>query len=129
MELKDYQLMAYNNIKPHETEAMEKADYALGLAGEAGEVVELIKHQVMHGEELDKVKLAKELSDVLWYCAALATVYKLDLGAIAKLNLAKLSHRHDNNFLMLTKEQRRQKELEFQETIEYKKLINELFKE
>lgn len=51
--------------------------HSLGLVGEAGEVADLVKKWVLHGHELDKPKLIKELGDVLWYNVAL----RLDTGA------------------------------------------------
>lgn len=71
---------------------------ALGLCGEAGEVAEKIK-KVMRDDagefsETKREEIAKELGDVLWYCAALASELDLDLGEVAQLNLDKLSSRH-----------------------------------
>jgi NTP pyrophosphatase (non-canonical NTP hydrolase) len=40
---------------------------AMGLAGEAGEVCDLLKKHLLHGKELDRDELNKELGDVLWY--------------------------------------------------------------
>jgi hypothetical protein len=48
---------------------------ALGLAGEAGEVVDLIKKVEGHGHPLDRNKLQGELGDLLWYTARLAELY------------------------------------------------------
>lgn len=48
-----------------------QAMLASGLAGEAGEVADLIKKHLFHGDDLDLIKLEKELGDVLWYWTAL----------------------------------------------------------
>lgn len=45
--------------------------FAMGLSGETGEVVDLLKKVVGHGHDLDKDKLIKELGDVMWYLAVL----------------------------------------------------------
>jgi len=69
----------------------------LGLSGEVGEIVEIIKkvHRDKHGElTLETVlRLRDELGDVLWYISALATELELDLGDIAQNNITKLSSR------------------------------------
>jgi NTP pyrophosphatase (non-canonical NTP hydrolase) len=76
---------------------------ALGLAGEAGEVAEHAKKAirddgaVVTDERRDA--LAKELGDVLWYVAQLATELELDLDAIAQANLEKLSSRQRRGVL------------------------------
>lgn len=72
---------------------------ALGLAGEVGEVVELIKKEFGHGKPRDTGELAKELGDVLWYLADTATNYGLDLGLIAEANIAKLKERYPKGFV------------------------------
>ncbi len=71
---------------------------ALGLAGETGEVVEMVKKHLFHGKELDREKLGKELGDVLWYLAAAAQVANLDLAQIASDNIEKLEKRYPSGF-------------------------------
>ena len=70
---------------------------ALGLAGEAGEVAEQIKKSIRDdaGELTGQRRsaLAKELGDVLWYLAQLATELDLDLDEVAAGNLDKLRSR------------------------------------
>lgn len=69
----------------------------LGLTGEAGEVAEKIK-KILRDKDgavnsADKDSLKKELGDVLWYLAQLATDLELSLDDIANANLKKLSSR------------------------------------
>lgn len=75
----------------------------LGLCGEAGEVAEKIKKMVRDdGGELSAERrdaLAKELGDVLWYLAQIATEADLDLGDIAGANLEKLLSRQRRSVL------------------------------
>ena len=76
---------------------------ALGLAGEAGEVAEHAKKAIrddagiITGERRDA--LAKELGDVLWYVAQLASELGLDLDTIAGENLEKLFSRQSRGVL------------------------------
>lgn len=74
------------------------AVFALGLAGESGEVIELVKKHIGHGQDLDRLKLRKELGDVLWYLAALCSLCSLDLGDVAAGNIEKLKARYPDGF-------------------------------
>jgi NTP pyrophosphatase (non-canonical NTP hydrolase) len=76
---------------------------ALGLAGEAGEVAEHAKKAIrddagaVSGER--RAAMAKELGDVLWYVAQLASELELDLNEIAAQNLEKLLSRQRRGVL------------------------------
>jgi NTP pyrophosphatase (non-canonical NTP hydrolase) len=76
---------------------------ALGLAGEAGEVAEHVKKAIRDdgGEvsEERRTAMAKELGDVLWYVAQLATELELELEQIAEQNLEKLLSRQRRGVL------------------------------
>jgi NTP pyrophosphatase (non-canonical NTP hydrolase) len=76
---------------------------ALGLAGEAGEVAEHAKKAIRDdgGKVTDerRAKMAKELGDVLWYVAQLASELGLDLDQIAQGNLEKLLSRQSRGVL------------------------------
>ena len=65
----------------------------LGITGEAGEVSEKIKKHVRDGTPLDKDGVIKELGDVLFYVAALATHLDEDLSEVAAINIEKLRDR------------------------------------
>ena len=70
----------------------------LGIAGEAGEVADYLKKVLGHGHEFDLAKLVKELGDVLWYVAALATMHGMRLEDVAGLNILKLRERYPEGF-------------------------------
>lgn len=78
---------------------------ACGLAGEAGEVVELIKKYVGHGQTPSPTRISEELGDVLWYVADIASRYDLNLDGIAANNIRKLRERYPNGFTAKTLEQ------------------------
>lgn len=71
---------------------------ALGLAGEAGEVVDQIKKGILHQHGLDRDKMKKELGDVCWYVAALCTKLDLDLGEVFEANIDKLKKRYPDGY-------------------------------
>ncbi|HCC83240.1 TPA: hypothetical protein DEP96_00140 [Candidatus Uhrbacteria bacterium] len=73
----------------------------LGLAGEAGEVANVVKKMWRaHEGEIDaehRKMIADELGDVLWYMAQLATELHVSLADIVRLNLAKIRARYGNH--------------------------------
>ena len=71
---------------------------ALGLAGEAGEVAEIAKKGIFHQHGLDKDRIKKELGDVLWYAAGLASTLGFDLSSIMHENIEKLEERYPEGF-------------------------------
>lgn len=77
---------------------LELATWALGVAGEAGEVADHVKKHLGQGHPLDKAKLSKELGDVLWYCAVLAGFLGIPLSAVAAQNIEKLRLRYPDGF-------------------------------
>ena len=101
MELADYQRLSRSTAEyPREARL---AYPALGLAGEAGEVAEHAKKAIRDDggivSEERRGKMAKELGDVLWYVAQLATELGLDLDEIAQGNLDKLLSRQQRGVL------------------------------
>ena len=77
----------------------------LGLVGEAGELAEKVK-KLFRDKDIqttkvvsqeDKEEIKKELGDVLWYLAQIATEFELDLNTIAADNIAKLKSRLERN--------------------------------
>ena len=76
--------------------------HVLGLAGETGEVMELIKKAFRDGvkdKEEFKSKLKKELGDILWYLAIVADEHAIPFDEIATHNIEKLQSRKDRGVL------------------------------
>lgn len=95
MRLNEYQELASRTANKHEGELV---NYALGIAGEAGEVADLVKKAVFHGHNIDKVDVTKELGDVLWYLSQLARLAGATLDEIAEKNIDKLMKRYPDGF-------------------------------
>lgn len=71
---------------------------ALGLAGESGEVADLIKKHLFQGHELNKEKIVDELGDILWYIAIMAEGLGVEMEVIPTHNINKLRKRYPNGF-------------------------------
>lgn len=97
MTFDEYQKQALTTADNDYEPLMEKTIWAMGIAGEAGEVIEKWKKIVAYkaGEisEEDLAELAKELGDVIWYIALFAHTLGFSLDEIAERNVAKLQDR------------------------------------
>lgn len=72
-------------------------NFAMGLAGEIGEFVDLIKKTLFHGESIPRSQVTKELGDILWYWFALCISLGFDPEDIMEENIKKLQERHKGN--------------------------------
>lgn len=93
----DYQCLVTKTMKEQEfNNAL--CNYSMGLAGESGELIDLLKKHVHHGHPLDSAKVEGELGDILWYLAALCETLNVELGDIMAINIAKLRARYPTGF-------------------------------
>lgn len=98
MSFEDYQANAARTAQGFKEPGM-LANWGLGLAGEAGEVVEVIKKHLFHGKDLPLDDLKKELGDVLWYIAAICSEVGINLDDVAEHNIEKLASRYPTGFV------------------------------
>ena len=71
---------------------------ALGIAGEAGEVVDVIKKSIINGQPLDTIELTKELGDLEWYLSLLRTTTGIDREVVLQMNVEKLRKRYPDGY-------------------------------
>ena len=84
---------------------------ALGLCGESGEAIDIVKkwmadkikkiYRDNNGiiSEDNKEQLVKEMGDVLWYLANMATDLNMTLEDVARKNLEKIQIRQQKNLI------------------------------
>ena len=100
MQVNEYQKAAMATLNP----ALDKKDVlinsVMGLCGESGEAIDIVKKWLMQGHEPDKERLVRELGDVAWYLAEAATALDVPLKAVFQGNLDKLRQRLPNGFLL-----------------------------
>lgn len=70
----------------------------MGLNGESGEAIDIVKKAMFHGHDLDKEHLAKELGDVAWYLAVSANAIGYNLETVLQMNVDKLQARYPDGF-------------------------------
>jgi NTP pyrophosphatase (non-canonical NTP hydrolase) len=94
----EYQAQAMRWLNPALSEKGTLINGVMGLCGESGEVIDLVKKHLSQGHPLDREVLAKELGDVAWYLAETAYVLGYPLEEIFRMNLEKLSARYPDGF-------------------------------
>jgi len=104
MTFDEYQKLALTTAHTStDNDQLQKSIWVMGIAGEAGEVVEKWKKAVAYRDgDFTKEQwddFAKELGDVVWYIAVLADSLGLSLDEIMKLNVKKLADRKKRNVI------------------------------
>lgn len=71
---------------------------ALGIAGEAGEIADLVKKHFGQGHPLNEEKIGEEIGDCLWYLARMCHVLGYSFEWAAAANIVKLRKRYPDGF-------------------------------
>ena len=98
MTINEYQKLAMTTLNPALSERDVLINAVMGLCGESGEAIDLVKKHLAQGHELDREKLARELGDVAWYLAETATAIGYPLEEILQMNIDKLRARYPEGF-------------------------------
>ena len=98
MTINGYQRMALRTESPTTNETDRIIQGAMGLCGESGEYIDILKKHMFQGHELDKKHMAKELGDIAWYLAVSADAIDYDLETIFQMNIDKLKSRYPEGF-------------------------------
>lgn len=99
MKISEYQEFCAKGILPATLEREPIVGFALGLAGESGEVVDDIKKKYFHGRTIDPDHTIEELGDVMWYVANIATQLGVTLDEVIERNTDKLRVRYPQMYL------------------------------
>lgn len=98
MTINEYQKLAMTTLNPELREKDVLINGVMGLCGESGEAIDIVKKWLAQGHELDRDQLAKELGDICWYLAETATALGYDLEDIMAANIEKLRERYPDGF-------------------------------
>lgn len=98
MTVNEYQNLAMRTLNPELDKKDVLINSVMGLCGESGEAIDIVKKWLAHGHPLDKEKLIKELGDVAWYLAEAATALDVPLEEIFQGNIDKLRARYPEGF-------------------------------
>ena len=98
MKINEYQTKALRTLNPELNNKDILINGVMGLCGESGEAIDIVKKHLAQGHALDKEKLAKELGDIAWYLAETAYAIGYDLEEIFQMNINKLEKRYPEGF-------------------------------
>ena len=98
MTINEYQALAMTTLNPRLSRKDLLINSVMGLCGESGEAIDLVKKWLAQGHPLDKERLAKELGDIAWYLAEAATALDIPLEDILRANIDKLKARYPEGF-------------------------------
>lgn len=98
MNINEYQKAALRTSSNMNEQYPRILNGVLGLAGESGECVDIVKKHLFQGHELDKEHIAKELGDIAWYLAVAADAIGYDIETIMQMNVDKLMKRYPDGF-------------------------------
>jgi len=71
---------------------------AIGIAGEAGEILDAVKKRWVYGKELDREHLIEELGDLIYYYQMMCIVLNIDADVPVQHNIDKLQKRYPNGY-------------------------------
>lgn len=106
MDINEYQELALRTLNKDLSKKDSLINGVMGLTGEAGETIDIVKKHLFQGHELDKEKLINELGDVVWYIAELCYSLDITMEEVLLFNIEKLKKRYPEGFSSKNSKQR-----------------------
>lgn len=110
MKINEYQKAVRKTINNELDKSDQTLNFSLGLSGETGEVIDLIKKEFFQGHKRNNEKLKDEIGDVFWYLANLCNELGYDIETILDINIEKLNKRYPEGFKKEDSENRKNEE-------------------
>ena len=98
MTINEYQRLAMRTLNPKLSRKDVLINGVMGLCGEAGEAIDIVKKHLAQGHDLDREALIRELGDVAWYLAETAYALDVPLEDVLQRNIDKLKARYPQGF-------------------------------
>jgi NTP pyrophosphatase (non-canonical NTP hydrolase) len=102
MDYKDYEKESERTF-PQLDDALRKnlaneMHMVMGIATEAGELLDAYKKHFAYGKELDTVNVGEEIADIMWYVSNLCRILNIDMHEMLDRNISKLKARYPEKF-------------------------------
>jgi NTP pyrophosphatase (non-canonical NTP hydrolase) len=83
---------------------------SIGIAGEAGELLDAVRKHVFDGQPLDRKNVVEELGDLCFYLEAAMQAFGIKRSDIEELNMAKLFERYKDGYSDQQAQERKDKQ-------------------
>ena len=98
MTINEYQQLAMRTLNPELSKKDVLINGVMGLCGESGEAIDIVKKHLAQGHPLNRDDLVKELGDIAWYLAETAYALDVSLEDVLQRNIDKLRLRYPEGF-------------------------------
>lgn len=98
MTINQYQQECLRTVNKNADDNSRLLEGLMGLNGESGECIDLLKKHMFQGHDLDVRHLLKELGDVSWSLAVSADALGYDLETVFQMNVEKRNERYPEKF-------------------------------
>ncbi len=98
MTINEYQQLAMRTLNPQLSKKDVLINGVMGLCGESGEAIDIVKKHLAQGHALNREALIKELGDIAWYLAETAYALNVPLEDVLAQNIEKLRRRYPQGF-------------------------------
>ena len=98
MDLKQYSKESERTCPDLGSDIANNNHMLMGMVTEVGELVDAYKKHYAYGKALDKVNVAEEIGDLLWYVANFCRMNNIDLEEQLDININKLKARYPRKF-------------------------------
>lgn len=88
-----YDVFVAGLFKLQSTDLM-KMHAGLGTCGEAGELADAIKKEIVYGKPVDRSNIVEELGDIRFYMQAVQNLYGISEQEVLQMNANKLAERY-----------------------------------
>ena len=78
------------------SEQAHRLHMAVGISGEAGELIDAVKKEVVYGKNADRENIVEELGDLEFYMEGLRQSFGITRYETIASNISKLSVRYEN---------------------------------
>lgn len=98
MNIKEFQEKSRRTLNKELTQNEQLSNMCMGLGGEIGEVIDIVKKHLYQGHKLELEKIINECGDVMFYLVNLCNILDINIEDVLIYNHNKLLKRYPTGF-------------------------------